>query len=163
MKSFFAVPQKSTITEDIKKLMELAPETAWVPYYNFAALPIPHSTLYQDPFFQKLAKRHEFHAGVLRLPPKTCYNWHIDTDRGVSINMLVEDDGRSQCLFLDGKPGVSFKFDELKYEPDTYYVLNTKMPHIVLNYSAPRYLFSVEFLGESRGLTFIELQVVFEE
>ena len=162
MKPYAAIKHNSSITEGIKKLVYLAPDTAWVPYYNFSALPIPHSCIYQDPFFKKLSEKHQFHAGVLRLPPNTCYNWHVDTDRGVSINMLLEDDGQSRCLFLDGKGGTSFNFVELKYEPDTYYAFNTKIPHTVLNFSTTRYMFSVEFLGASRGLSFLELLVDIE-
>jgi len=45
----------------------------------------------------------------------------------------------------------------LKYEPETYYVFNTQVPHMVLNTTKPRYLFSVEFLEKDRGLTFNEL------
>lgn len=162
MKPYTPIKANSVITQEIKSLINLAPDTAWIPYYNFSALPIPHSTVYQDPFFKNLAHKHQFHAGVLRLPPNTCYNWHVDTDRGVSINMLLEDDGQSRCLFLDGKGGTSFNFVELKYEPDTYYALNTKIPHTVLNFSTTRYLFSVEFLGASRGLSFLELLVDIE-
>lgn len=162
MKPYAPIKTNTAITQEIKNLINLAPDTAWIPYYNFSALSIPNSVLYQDPLFQKLAEKHDFQAGVLRLPPSTCYNWHVDTDRGVSINMLLEDDGQSRCLFLDGKAGVSFKFIELKYQPNTYYAFNTKIPHTVLNFSTTRYLFSVEFLGQSRGLSFLELLVDIE-
>jgi hypothetical protein len=71
--------------------------------------------------------------------------------------MLLSDDGDSRCLFLDGEPGVVFNTQELKYKPDTYYAFNTQVPHMVLNTTRPRYLFSVEFLEKDRGLTFDEL------
>jgi hypothetical protein len=60
-------------------------------------------------------------------------------------------------MFLSGKPGFVFDVEELKYEPDSYYVFNTQIPHMVLNTTQPRYLFSLEFLEEDRGLTFDEL------
>ena len=71
--------------------------------------------------------------------------------------MLLSDDGDSRCLFLNDEPGVVFKTKELFYLPDTYYVFNTQVPHMVLNTAKPRYLFSVEFLEKDRGLTFDEL------
>jgi hypothetical protein len=129
----------------------------WTQYYNFMATPVPSEILWADPFLSALANKRAFHAGILRMEPNTCYNWHVDTDRKVGLNMLLSDDGGSRCLFLDGEPGVVFKTHELDYQPDTYYVFNTQVPHMVLNTVKPRYLFSVEFLGDDRGLTFEEL------
>jgi hypothetical protein len=129
----------------------------WVKYYNFEAIPVPPELLALDSFIVELAKKRKFHAGILRMEPNTCYNWHVDTDRKVGLNMLLSDDGESRCLFLDGEAGVVFKTHELQYEPDTYYAFNTQIPHTVLNTEDPRYLFSLEFLEEDRGLTFNEL------
>jgi hypothetical protein len=53
--------------------------------------------------------------------------------------------------------GLRCNVEELKYEPDSYYIFNTQVPHMVLNIEQPRYLFSLEFLEEDRGLTFDEL------
>jgi hypothetical protein len=130
---------------------------SWTQYYNFRAVPVPSEILLEDPFMGNLAEKRAFHAGILRMEPNTCYNWHVDTDRKVGLNMLLSDDGDSRCLFLDGEPGVVFKTQELSYQPDTYYVFNTQVPHMVLNTTRPRYLFSLEFLGQDRGLTFDEL------
>jgi hypothetical protein len=129
----------------------------WKQYYNFRAVPVPDEILWEDSFMGNLANKRAFHAGILRMEPGTCYNWHVDTDRKVGLNMLLSDDGDSRCLFLDGEPGVVFKTQELSYQPDTYYVFNTQVPHMVLNTTRPRYLFSLEFLGQDRGLTFDEL------
>jgi len=128
----------------------------WVKYYNFQALPVPIHILMDDPILSRLSQRHTFHAGILKMPERTCYNWHSDTDRKVSINMMLHHT-KSECLFLEGDPGVVFNFYELKYAPATYYAFNTQIPHMVLNHVGNRYMFSVEFLGESRDLTFDEL------
>lgn len=143
-------------------LLELAQNSRnWLPYYNFEALPV-HPVLWSmDPFLSNLSKKHEFQAGVLRLPERTCYNWHTDTDRKVSVNMLLKDT-RSSCLFM-GKPGVSFHFYELHYMPYTYYAFDTQTPHMVLNHEGPRYMFSLEFLGNSRNLTFDKLCADFKD
>jgi len=153
--AYMPVPVWSSISKDL--FVHAVNTVHWYPYYNFVASPIPHEILGLDSFLVDLARKRKFHAGILRMEPNTCYNWHTDTDRKVGINMLLSDDGHSQCLFLDGEPGVVFKTQELKYEPDTYYVFNTQVPHMVLNTTEPRYMFSLEFLEEDRGLTFDEL------
>jgi hypothetical protein len=153
--AYMSVPVSASISE---KLFQYALGTQnWTQYYNFRAVPVPSEILWEDPFMGNLAEKRAFHAGILRMEPNTCYNWHVDTDRKVGLNMLLSDDGDSRCLFLDGEPGVVFKTQELSYQPDTYYVFNTQVPHMVLNTTRPRYLFSVEFLGDDRGLTFDEL------
>lgn len=153
--AYMPVPVSASISES---LFQYAMTTQnWTQYYNFMAIPVPAEIFMKDGFIEKLGDKRMFHAGILRMEPNTCYNWHVDTDRKVGLNMLLSDDGGSRCLFLDGEPGVVFKTHELDYQPDTYYVFNTQVPHMVLNTTRPRYLFSVEFLGQDRGLTFDEL------
>lgn len=162
MKAYKEIAQKSPLRDYLVSVIKTMPAEAWVPYYNFMALPLPQFVLDHDPIFIDLRTKYSFHAGVVKLPPNTCYNWHTDMARSVAINMLVEDNGQSRCLFRVGEGEISFPFVELKYKPDTYYVFNTKVPHTVLNFSLPRYMFSVEFLDEDRGLTFDELCQFFE-
>lgn len=151
MMTHFSLPVKSLIA---KELLAHAVETYnWVPYYNFFVTPVPWKILETDPFLVKLSKKRMFHAGILKMDPNTCYNWHIDTDRKVGVNMLLLGEG-SQCLFLEGEPGVVVKTKELKYEPDTYYVFNTQVSHMVITI-ATRYLFSIQFV--ELGLTFDQL------
>jgi hypothetical protein len=156
-KPYAIIPAASLISQDLLEYALNAPDDHWVKYYNFMAIPVPHEIFGTEPFLAHLAGKRKFHAGILRMEPNTCYNWHVDTDRKVGLNMLLSDDGKSRCLFLDGEPGVVFKTHELQYEPDTYYAFNTQVPHTVLNTEDPRYLFSLEFLEEDRGLTFNEL------
>jgi hypothetical protein len=153
--AYMPAPVESTIVSDLLRHALNSP--SWTQYYNFMAVSVPREILRLDSFMVNLAEKRTFHAGILRMEPNTCYNWHVDTDRKVGLNMLLSDDGYSRCLFLDGEPGVVFKTRELPYQLDTYYVFNTQVPHMVLNTKNPRYLFSVEFLGNDRGLTFDEL------
>ena len=150
------VPVWSSISEDLLAYgKSLAPDY-WVSYYNFEATQVPAQLLNRDGFLVALAHKRKFHAGILRMQPKSCYNWHTDTDRKVGLNMLIQD-GKSHCLFMTEDNGLRCNVEELKYEPDSYYIFNTQVPHMVLNIEQPRYLFSLEFLEEDRGLTFDEL------
>ena len=87
----------------------------------------------------------DWHCGILRIDANSCYNWHTDTNRKVSINMLLNYNNDSHCVFGECN-SVQFPITELKYEPDTYYMLDTTKPHMVLNLNEPRYMFSIEFL-----------------
>lgn len=163
---YMASPIGSLIAQDLLKYALNLPVGSWAKYYNFEAIRVHPDLMRRDPFLSYLSKKRKFQAGILRMPPNTCYNWHMDTDRKVGLNMLLEDDRQSRCVFIAedrGKasgvasPEVVFKTRELKYQPSTYYVFNTQKPHMVLNTTRPRYMFSLEFLDEDRGLTFDEL------
>lgn len=154
---FAPAPHRSIIGNLLFRFAMGSEDDAWVPYYNFDTLPVPAELLLLDPTLKALSKKRRFHAGILRLPPNTCYNWHTDTDRNVALNMLLCDDGHSKCVFAPGTAGLVMPITELKYKPDTYYVFNTRVMHTVFNFSTKRYLFSVEFLDEDRGLTFEDL------
>ena len=150
------IQYKSKIAFKLMDLIDQAKDTDWQKYYNFMALQVPGSILDEDPFLVELANRRKFHAGILRMDPYSCYNWHVDTDRHVSLNMLVCGTD-SKCIFCAGEYGLVMPITELKYKEFTYYVFNTKIPHTVYNFTEPRYLFSLEFLGEDKELTYDKL------
>jgi hypothetical protein len=136
---------KSVISSQLLDLTKN--NTEWFKYYNFDTLLVPEHILMQEPFFQSLPS---FKAGILRLGPYTCYDWHIDDDRGWTINMLLTQ-GKSHCLF-GTRDGVAFPFLELNYEPGFYYAFNTQMPHTVFNFDTTRYLLSIQFNEKNPAL-----------
>jgi hypothetical protein len=130
--------EKSAISTE---LLDLATNTdTWFRHYNFDTLLVPQELLDKEPFFQSLPP---FKAGILRLFPNTCYDWHTDDARGWTINMLLTT-GKSYCLF-GSKDEQAFPFIELVYKPGFYYAFNTQVPHTVLNFEDTRYLLSIQF------------------
>ena len=154
---FKPLPAKSSILEDLCAALESADPADWIQYYNFHALPISDSVLMKDPTLRQLRAKRDFRGGVLALATNTCYKWHTDTDRRTAINMLIYDNGNSRCLFAPGEFDVVTPFVELKYAPATYYAFNTQELHMVLNFEAPRFVLSLEFMDKDRGLTYDEL------
>jgi hypothetical protein len=154
--NYYEIGHKSTIA---KELYDYAFNSQpWFPYYNFNAKPIPPEILAKDNFFRWLHARYEFLVGILRLDPYVCYDWHVDTRRGVGINMLLTPPTqRSVCLFKANQDQYVFKIEELKYKPNTYYIFNTQTPHTVYNFETTRYIMSVEFLKGKDELTFDDL------
>jgi hypothetical protein len=49
------------------------------------------------------------------------------------------------------------EFNELQYQPDTYYVFNTQVNHMVLNFERPRLLLTIEFGEDKDALSFDDL------
>jgi len=155
MKPYYEVNTKSTIKDEVFDIAITPGE--WMKYYNFDARPILPEVLLQDKFLKWLSERYNFMGGVLKLDPYTCYDWHIDTRRGVGINMLLTPMTRSFCAFKFDIDQLVFKIDELKYKPQTYYIFNTQVPHTVYNFEATRYLFSIEFAKDKDELSFEDL------
>jgi hypothetical protein len=155
VKPYYELINKSNITQ---RLLDTAHNSSqWIDYYNFKAKLVPPEMLFEDEFFKWLVKRYDFIAGILKLDPYTCYDWHTDTRRGVGINMLLTPEARSICAFTHNKEDAVFKIEELKYKPSTYYLFNTQVPHTVYNFETTRYLMSVEFAKDKNELTFEDL------
>lgn len=149
------VSTKSTIA---KQLLEIAfDETPWVPYYNFQAKPVNPAVLMQDPFLAWLSSRYQFIAGVLKLPQYHQYDWHVDTRRGVGINMLLSS-VKSYVFFTETPNELVKNIYPHKYQADTYYLFNTQVPHMVINLNEPRYLFTLEFAMDKDSLSFDQLR-----
>jgi hypothetical protein len=151
MMPFYEIPVKSTIAD---KLLEFAMSAGtWERYHNFDAVQVPFDLAFSDPVLYMLGMQHRLAVGILRLDPYTTYDWHVDTNRGVCINMLLNE-VKSQCLFSEGETEATHVFLELKYQPKTYYVFNNQVPHMVINYAQTRYLMSVEFQANKNELTY---------
>jgi hypothetical protein len=152
--NYYKIPSRSVIT---KELLEFAATAQnWQDYYNFKAIQVPIEMLSKDPFLVDLFRKHPFVAGIVQLSPYVCYDWHIDSRRGVGVNMLLTPEIKSHCLFTNTE-GVQFPFEELVYEPDTYYLFNTQVRHTVINFYEPRYLFTLEFAADKDQLSFENL------
>jgi len=154
---YYELPTKSNIVQAaINEAMR--PDAKWVKYYNFDATSIHNDVLALDPVLADIGSRHPLMGGVVMLPPHTFYNWHRDTRRGVSLNMVLNpQDGLSHCVFTEDKDAVVGSFTELKYKPDTWYLFNTQVDHMVINFDAPRVLLTVEFGEDKDHLTFDDL------
>jgi hypothetical protein len=152
--NYYEIPSRSVIT---KELLEFAATAQnWQDYYNFKAIQVPVEMLSKDPFLVDLSHKHPFVAGIVQLSPYVCYDWHRDTRRGVGVNMLLTPQVKSNCLFAQDE-GVQFGFEELVYEPNTYYLFNTQTRHTVINFAEPRYLFTIEFIEDVDHLSFESL------
>ena len=154
---FLELPIQSCISGDLLVMMSQARREEWFPYYNFMALQAPDDLINQEPLFREMRKLYSFRGGIIKVASNACYNWHRDSVRQTTINMLLLDDGGSHCVFAPEKFDIVMPVTELKYRPDAYYVFNTQIPHLILNFTQPRYLFGLEFTDESTNLSYQDL------
>ena len=149
--NYLEIPIKSVISKEL--LAFAISNQNWQEYYNFKAVQVPNELLAKDPFLVSLSERHPFIGGIVQLDPYVCYDWHIDTRRGVGVNLLLNPEIKSHCLFTTAN-GAQFPFQELVYKPETFYLFNTQNKHTVINFDQPRYLFTVEFAADKEQLSF---------
>ncbi len=117
----------------------------WQSYMGWNASIIPlESVLLEDTLARVHSKLPIEGAAVLKMEPHTCYKWHIDTERGCSINMLLHHTN-SLCLFGKEINSENLAIRELNYNYNEFYLFNTREPHTVINFDGMRYLFSVKF------------------
>ena len=154
--NYYELYNKSNITQDLSDF-SFSQTGKWFNYFNFQVKQIPQDLLNKDPFFVWLTERYKYIAGVLKLEPYVCYDWHKDTRRGVGLNMLITPNINSYCLFAANRDTVVFKVDELQYKPNTYYLFNTQVDHTVYNFESTRFLLSIEFELDKDNLTFDQL------
>lgn len=145
----------------ISSRWEEAIKNDWIDYYGFEVAPIPPEIWKQEKLLCDVDEEFKFeHVGLVRIPPHFNYNWHLDTNRGCCINMLLSHE-RSHLFFAQPSPqdhlvshGRNGYFVELEYEPDTFYAFNSQKLHCVYNFEKPRYLFTCEFLQRKDELPY---------
>ena len=130
----------------------------WMDYWGWAVTPVSQEIWKQEKLLCVINEKFKFEKiGLLRVSPYFNYNWHVDTNRGCSINMLLSQ-GKCNTFFAKPssndyriKDGVyNSRFIELNYEFNTFYAFNPQQPHCVYNFEETRYLFSCEF-SEPKG------------
>ena len=158
-KRFYLASRRSTILDS---LLEVASNNEpFERYYNFGMKGVDHRLICEDSFLISLHDAHPFKAAILLIPPNNIYNWHVDDNRGVAVNMMVS--GRdSHCVFTDEDFDIVNGIEELRYEPETYYLFNTQKYHSVINLNNPRYMMSIEFNEDKYRLNYDQLVVEYE-
>lgn len=119
----------------------------WKANNGIDRIEIDASDLEGDPLIVSLVEHFQCKAhrrlSLFRFLPWTCHSWHVDLQRYAAINMLLEG-WDSATLFGTRATGVNLtNLQLLEYEPDRYYLLNSKCTHTIINYSRPRFLLSI--------------------
>ena len=150
--NFFKQLGTSTVVYDYFHDNKLSDQPYTIDLKGFDALLLDLNIVLQEPVLNLINNQHEIEYGFfLKLKPKMWYNWHVDTGRLCTINMLVSNTQKSHSLFKTGNH-VSVKQHEvieLEYQPKQMYLYNTSIEHAVVNLeNTDRFIFSLAFKHE---------------
>jgi hypothetical protein len=119
----------------------------WVKQNEFNTLAIPNTIFLSTPL-KTFILNFKVVPVIIKLEPMMCYDWHIDETRQCSINMLIEGED-SYCFFGNRLSKELIELSELKYKKNSFYLLNTKENHSVINLNNIRYILSLGFNEDS--------------
>lgn len=127
-------------------------EDRWTDHFGFQAVELDKDgILDEEPILTLVNMYHPIaRMGILRVPAKNFYDWHVDEHRLSCINLLISQKHHSHTLFGIQRDGLNKEILELEYEPKRYYLFNNQVQHCVCNLDEDRYLFSIYFQEEMR-------------
>lgn len=105
----------------------------------------PMEILEKDPLISQLLEDGWVEPLILKNFPHSFYNFHVDREnRPCAVNLQLGHNVNSHTVFLGPQiaPRQLESF-ELVYKPNTYYLLNTHIPHGIFNFQKERYTLSI--------------------
>lgn len=102
--------------------------------------------LENNSFLKWLYSKYKFSAAILQIEPFKHFVWHIDRNRGVTINSLLTE-GQSHTLFSEDVDDAKYQATilPLHYIKNKLFLFNTQVSHCVFNFAKKRQMFSIEF------------------
>ena len=141
---------------------------------TFLRASLPADYLKDEPIYELMVK-YNLTAKIFLIQSEWQYNWHRDAFRKVAFNLLLTEDDDYLTLFAHKYPtdkGVEIQnfiynpTTRLIYDSNKFYLLNSQIPHIAINYSkVDRYVLTIAkyekdplptFYGKPANLTTYE-------
>ena len=144
---------ESKIRKELLEYVESLPkDTSWQQYFRgkpltFETVNAPLDIIEKcDLIMRAYEIEPKKNSKIMRMKPNTYYTPHRDGNRSCSINLLLNNECDSFTFFDNGyhKP-MQNDFVELKYEKDSYYLLDSTIEHGVINHNQWRYVFTMGF------------------
>ena len=132
------------------------PQKIYEPARTFKRSEVPIDYFENEPI-KELMLKYNLVAKIFLVEAEHFYNWHRDTFRYNAFNMLLQGDDDYLTLFSHKTPASSPRQDILNlkdfvykpmtrliYEPGYFYLLNSQIPHMIVNYGKKnRYLLTL--------------------
>jgi hypothetical protein len=130
----------------------------WAKQFGLDIMIVSDEIWYNEPLLRTITQKFPIEIGsIIRIPPNTVYNWHVDGTRAAGINLKLSGDGISHSLFGETVDEWNDTFTELKYDYKSFYLFNTQHKHSVINFDSYRYMFSVQFAQTKDQITYQEI------
>ncbi len=120
--------------------------TTWFHKNAFDIAVVPADLL--DTTLLNFKNKFSAHPIIFRMQPWQFYRFHTDAARSCAINMLLEGTDSHTYYGTETKDEEVLDIQELQYNIDSYYLINTQLKHSVINRDNIRYMFSMGFPQE---------------
>ena len=154
---FSEINTKSTIRQELLQLCNN--EKHWIDpnIGTFLQKTPPKDLIYKDNFLKVICENfisnYDTDVHIFMINPWTHYMLHTDSHRSSSINLLINDFTDSISYFKVSEIYKSqIDIQELQYKPDTYYLINSKVPHAITNRDLSRYVLSITLNDNFRNI-----------
>ena len=132
--------------ENYIDMSRLDDESQWFSYLGFDIQLLNRDIIKETVILQQIDKVAPIDRIVLlSMPTNTTYNWHIDDHRKATVNLLLNNHSTSSCLFGKRLDDSKHTIRKLQYEPNTFYLFNTRVEHMVINNGERRFMLSMQF------------------
>lgn len=146
---YFSIPLKSSNRDAILNyaMAQNFTQSGHNGKHSFLQIMIPEFFIKNDPILSKIQT--EWNIGlrnfrIHKMEPNTHYVFHTDSGRGASINMMLSADSDGVSYFKVGtEHSLLYNLVPLVYEPDTFYLFNSQVPHGAICGESDRYLLSI--------------------
>lgn len=123
--------------------------------YAFKLIKLQDSYITNNHSLACINEKFKIYPFIFKLPADSNYNWHTDVDRGVSINLPLNNHAQSFTCFLSNPQLDTLNsIHQLEYDPGYFYLFNTQVNHSVLNLKQDRYFFSITFEKTKLSLSY---------
>lgn len=148
-----------TTSKIISSLSEsLSQIDTWESNYGLHTCIISDKIWRKEPLLDIIDKQFPIEFGFLiKIPPSTLYNWHVDGTRAAGINLKLTQDAHSYTLFGDTLDEWNDQFVQLDYQNDSFYLFNTQHKHCVINFDKYRYMFTIQLMQNKDHITYQEI------
>lgn len=147
MDKFYKLTCTADFVSELLQHTKTKPSSDWISRFSFNILPLfPRlPLLMQNRAIRSLVEEYNAQPIVIRIDPMKFYRFHVDDHRGAALNILLEG---TDCQTYFGDPDADpymIDIEELPYEPNSMYLLNTQAKHAVVNRNNHRYALSIGF------------------
>ncbi len=143
MENFIKLKTQSTLKNSLLNFAES--NKNWIHRNAFDLIVVPLYLVKDDPVVGKMVNHFNVKPVIFKMKPWQFYKFHVDAVRNCALNLFLSGED-SQTYY--GEPTEDeeiMNIVELVYDPDCYYLLNTKTKHAVVNRNNVRYMFSLGF------------------
>ena len=142
---FYQFPGRYPLGARLLHAAESADLSSWQVINEFDVLRLPVDLFLNQPKIMRVLDHFgsKERLSIFRLQPWYNYSWHIDTNRGCSLNMLLSG-WHSVSMF-----GAMINFRHyhrlacVDYPVDGFVALNTHRWHSIVNFAETRYVLSI--------------------